>query len=232
VLFPDFWKLVQWRISRLWARGEREASIRVAERYARRRPSDPWAWILWGSRLMHAARYGEAEAVFREAVATHPGSVALAYELADSQLAQSKVQDANPVLERARESHPNSPLPYLGLMSVAKRAGDPRRALILADQAASRIAPDDFNGHFALAERLVDFPERRTQFEFHLRRAATGLRGYAMPHMLLAALLENTDRPEATRQLAAGRRLWGGPDFDHTMEDLRRLLQTEASQGG
>jgi tetratricopeptide (TPR) repeat protein len=181
---------------------------------------------------MHAGRYDQAEAVFREAVAIHPGSVELTYQLADSLLAQSKVQDARPLLERARESHPASPLPYLGLMSVAKRDGDPRRALILADDAASRIAISDYDGHFALAERLVDFPERRIQFEYHLRTAAAGLRRSAMPHMLLAALLEDTDRAEATRQLAAGRRLWKGPDFDHTMDELRQLLQTKAAEGG
>lgn len=231
MLFPGFWRLVQWRISRLWAKGEREASISVAERYARRRPADPWAWILWGSRLKHAGRYGEAEAVFREAVELHPESVELAYLLAVSLLTQSKVQDARPLLESARQSHPHSPLPYLGLMSVAKRAGDQDGALSFADQAASRIALDDFQGHFALAERLVDFPERRAQLEYHLRRAATGLRHHAMPHMLLAALLEKTDGAEATRQLALGRRLWRGPDFDHTMGELRGLLRTEAAQG-
>ena len=230
MLFPDFWKLVNWRISRLWAKGEREASIRVAERYARRRPSDPWAWILWGGWLTHATRYDEAEAVFREALEIHPESVELAYEFADSLLRKSKVQDARPFLEKALESHPESPLPYLGLISVAKRDGDPRRALVLADQAARRIAPDDYKKHFALAQRLVGVPERRSQFEYHLRTALNGMRGHAMPHMLLAAFVENTDRAEATRHLAAGRRLWRGPDFDGTMDEIRRRLH--AAQGG
>lgn len=180
---------------------------------------------------MHAARPDEAEAVFREALLLHPKSVELASLLADSLLAQSKVPDARILLERAMESHPDSPLPYLGLMSVAKRSGDPRGALALGDQGASRIGPDDFNGHYALAKRLVDFPERRNQLEYHLRRAVTGLRHQAMPHMLLAALLENTDGVEASRQLAVGRRFWKGPDFDHTMAELRQLLQKEAPNG-
>jgi tetratricopeptide (TPR) repeat protein len=230
LLFPDFWKLVNRRISRLWAKGKREASIRVAKRYARRRPSDPWAWILWGGWLTHAARYDEAEAVFREGLEIHPESVELAYEFADSLLRKSKVQDARPFLERALENHPGSPLPYLGLMSVAKRDGDSRRALVLADQAARRIAPDDYKKHFALAQRLVDFPERRSQFEYHLRTAANGMRGYAMPHMLLAALVENKDRAEAARHLAAGRRNYAGSDFDGTMDEIRRRLQ--AAHGG
>jgi tetratricopeptide (TPR) repeat protein len=232
VLFPGFRKLVKWRTSRLWARGEREAAIRLAERYARRRPSDPWAWIVWGSWLMQATRYEEAEAIFREGLAIHPESVELTFQLTESMLRQYKIGDARPLLERARESHPDSPLPYLGLMSVASRDGDRRRALVLADEAERRIALGDYNEHFALARRLVDFPERRSQFEYHLRTAANGLRGYAMPHMLLAALVENTDRAEAARHLAAGRRRWLGPDFDHTMDELRRLLQTESTQGG
>ena len=231
MLFPGFRKLIQWRMSRFGARGDREAAIRLGERYARRRPSDPWAWILWGSWLRHATRYDEAEAVFREGVAIHPGSVELTHEFAELLLHQSKVQDARPLLERARESHPDSPLPYLGLMSVAKRDGDPRGALVLADEAARRIALGDYNEHFALARRLIDFPERRSQFEYHLRTAAIGLRGYAMPHMLMAALIENTDKKQATRHLAIGRRNWRGPDFDHTMDELRRLLRTEAVQG-
>lgn len=98
----------QWRTSRLWARGEREASIRLAERYARRRPSDPWAWIVWGSWLMHAGRHDEAEAVFREGMAIHPESVELTFQLTESMLRQSKIQDARSFLERARESHPDS----------------------------------------------------------------------------------------------------------------------------
>jgi tetratricopeptide (TPR) repeat protein len=231
VLFPGFWRVVQWRIDRLWASGDREAAISVAARYARRRPSDPWAWILWGSRLIHAARPVEAETVFREAVVHHPESIELASLLADSLLTQSKVEDARTVLERAKGSHPDSPLSYLGLMSVAKRVGDPRGALALADQAASRIGPDDFNGHYALAKRLVDFPERRNQFEYHLRTAVAGLRHKAMPHMLLAALLEDSDGVEASRQLAVGRRLWRGSNFDHTMGELRELLRTRAARG-
>jgi len=230
MLVPGFWRLVQWRISRLWARGDREASISVAARYARRRPTDPWAWILWGSRLMHAQRPGEAEAVLREGVLLHPESVEVASLLADSLLDQSKIGDARSILEGARESHPSSPLPYLGLMSVARRTGDPRGALALADQAAGRIAQDDFNGHYALAKRLVDFPERRSQLEYHLRKAATGLGGHAMPHMLLAALLEDTgDRVEASRQLSLGRRHWNGPDFEGVMDELRNLLREKAT---
>jgi hypothetical protein len=73
-------------------------------------------------------------------------------------------------------------------------------------------------------------PDRRSQFEYHLRTAANGMRGHAMPHMLLAALVEDTDRAEATRHLAAGRRLWRGPDLDGTMDEIRRRLH--ATQGG
>jgi hypothetical protein len=51
-----------------------------------------------------------------------------------------------------------------------------------------------------------------------------------MPHLLLAALVEDTDRAEATRHLAAGRRLWRGPDLDGTMDEIRRGLH--ATQGG
>jgi hypothetical protein len=69
VLLPGLWKVVARGVHRAWARSDWEGAVERAARYARFRPGDPKAWVLWIHVLLRAGKVSQLTEVLHPALA-------------------------------------------------------------------------------------------------------------------------------------------------------------------
>src|SRR5712691_9516174 len=138
VWFPGTWKIAWRLVRRSWARGDDQRAAKVASAYRRLRPKDPCAWDIWGAVLAKAGKDEEAERAARQALSMDTGSPRRIYSLATVIARQSRLEEAEALLEELKRSHPDSCFPYMGLADVARRRGEQQRAQAYAGDAIER----------------------------------------------------------------------------------------------
>lgn len=231
--FPGFGKVVGWRVSRLGARGESEAALRLAQRYVHWRPSDPYAWFLQAELLLREGRAEAAEGILRQGLRRHPNEPTLAYLLARVLIGLSRIAEAREVLETQLRKVPESFLPYLGLVLEAKARKAWERALSHAEEAERRIPPGLGTAKYELAVAIIAIPGGRDRAEKLLRESAREMprwmTRYGLSHMLLGVLLETKDPKSARKHLRRARRHWRSrvPYEQFVSESRRQLAQLD-----
>lgn len=227
---PGLYKGVRWWIGHLRRRGAApEKRVRIAARYARLRPRDPHAWILWGNILVRQAKYQEAERVLRQGLIIHPRSNPdIGWLLARSLTNQSRLREARELLEDQALLFPDSRLPWLGLAEVALREGRWRQAKAFIGDSLMRTPSFDVGGKYEAAGLLSAIPGERAHAIALIKEAMEGgLPNHALPHLLLGALLELEGDADAGQQhLREAETLWDGADgFEDALRNAREILE-------
>jgi tetratricopeptide (TPR) repeat protein len=206
---------VERRIAKSWRHGDTAAQERIAASYARKRPDEPRAWLIWGNVRFRRDDYPGAEEVLRRGLTLHPSADPdLGWLLARAVGAQGRSVEAKEILEAHVATFPGSRLPYLGLLELAVDSGDWDGANRLADETQARTSSDDFAGRYELAFELVKIPGRREQAISVLREVVEASPQQPDPQLILGTVLEKAGDPEAGKFIDLARRNWKGSTPD------------------
>jgi tetratricopeptide (TPR) repeat protein len=220
-------EMVERRILSAWRRGDAEGQERIAANYARRRPDEPRAWVLWGNVRVKTGNFSGAETALREGLRLHPSADPdLGWLLARALTAQDREQEGTSVLEEQMRVFPWSRLPYLGLLTLAVRRRDWDEAVRLADETAARTPDDDYAGKHELAYELLHIPSRWQDGLSLLRPIAADFQEPGPTLLLVGTVLERIGDPEATRFIDQARKAWDAPiPFETALAEERSYLE-------
>ncbi len=226
--FPGTWKLVAARSWRAARQGDHDTAARIAESYARRRPNDPDAWDIWARASAGAGRDEDAEVVARRGLDLHSGYPPLVYFLGKLLIRYGRHTEARKELTDLLSSASESPLPYLGLASIAAYAEEWEKARRYVAEAVSRGAANDRLTVMDVLGIVLDLPGEADWAKGIAERAARLFPREWFPH-LLAGLLG--DGRSASRHLRRARRYWRGQEeeFDLKVAEARSRLQRSAA---
>jgi tetratricopeptide (TPR) repeat protein len=206
---------VERRIAKSWRHGDTAAQERIAASYARKRPDEPRAWLIWGNVRFRRDDYAGAEEVLRRGLTLHPSADPdLGWLLARAVGAQERSVEAKEILEGQVTTFPVSRLPYLGLLELAVNSSEWGRANRLADETQARTSSGDFAGMYELAFELVKIPGRREQAISVFREVVLGNPREPDPLLILGTVLEKAGEPEAGKFIDLARREWKAPTPD------------------
>jgi Flp pilus assembly protein TadD len=110
--FPGFHRVIAWRVERLNRKGDLGGAQRTAERYARWRPRDPHAWLMWAWTIGKGGEHEEAERLLRVGLDHCPSAPELMALLAHYLGTQGKYEECDAILHELQWQHPDSPLAY------------------------------------------------------------------------------------------------------------------------
>lgn len=229
MLFPGTWQLAARAVMRANKNRKEARARRVARLYARLRPKDPHAWLLWSSvEETYWAEEASREKVLRRGLAANPRSIELAVALAQCLVRQRREDEAEPILQRCRAEDAASMWPYIGLMEMSWWSGRFTVAKIYARQAEMRLRfdPEDLSDVWALTDQLIKLSELEWAASI-LRRMVDQKPISADPYILLSLLLEDVDESESAKLMSQARRRWTGKrkTLGQQTEDLREWLQ-------
>jgi tetratricopeptide (TPR) repeat protein len=233
--FPGFHRVVGWRLNRAIRNSDLERAERIAAAYARWRPRDPQAWLMWASVVLKAGgpppptpsgpieRLVEIERVLRRGLEFHPNSINLSAELASMVSHQERYEEAEQIWSDLRARHPESPVPYAGLARLAATWGRYEQCKDLAEEAIKRNPDSETTEN--LASSLLYVPGERHRAMELLERAVKDTHNPAT-HVLLALLVEETDPARAQAHLAkAAQHLpRGSEDLEREITRTRAVL--------
>ena len=191
-------------------RGELSQAEEVLAAAAEGREPPPVVTNKLGEVLALLGRRGEAEAKFRQAVASNPELGEAHYNLAVLLDEAGKPFEAVATYERAAELRPRDHRPRFNLGRLYGRQG--RADLqIEAYRGAVEAAPDFTVGYFHLAKALMDHGRDLEEAETFVRRGLESEpagRDGALGYFVLADILNRLGRPvEERRALARGQEL-------------------------
>ncbi len=191
-------------------RGELSQAEEVLAAAAEGREPPPVVTNKLGEVMALLGRRGEAEAKFRQAIASNPELGEAHYNLAVLLDEAGKPFEAVETYQRAAELRPRDHRPRFNLGRLYGRLGRPRDE-IEAYRAAVNAAPDFARGYFHLAKALMDTGSDLAEAEAVARRGLglepVGEDG-ALGYFVLADILNRLGRPGEERQaLARGREL-------------------------
>ena len=219
---------VERRIRRAWRLGDTDAQERIAASYARKRPDEPRAWVIWGNVRFRRDDYVGAEEVLKRGLDLHPSADPdLGWLLARTVLAQGRSVEAKEILDTQVTTFPDSRLPYLGLLELAVESGDWDEADRLAVEARTRTPPGDFVGKYELAFDLVRIPGRLEEAISDLREVVDAIPRDPDPLLFLGTVLEKTGDPEAEKFIDLAQEMWKGPTptpFDEVLARRRSYI--------
>lgn len=234
--FPGFYRVVGWRLNRATRRNNLAKAERIAASYAKRRPRDPHAWLMWALVAYKAGgvppptpnealvrTLEHVERILRQGLELHPDSIELAAKLAGSLSGQGRYQEAELEWTALQARHPEFPVAYVGRARLAATWGNYEESKELAEEAMKR-SPDPGTQE-DLATSLLYVPgERRRAIEL-LERAVKVTKNPAT-HVLLALLVEDEDPARAQEHLGkAARGLPQGSDrLDREIARTRAVL--------
>jgi tetratricopeptide (TPR) repeat protein len=198
-LFPPSIETVERRIAKAWRHGDTNAEEQVAASYARKRPDDSRAWVIWGNVRFRRDDYAGAEEVLKRGLALHPSATPdLGWLLARAVGAQGRSADAKEILEAQVTTFPDSRVPYLGLLELAD-SGHWDEANHLADETQARTSSGDFAGKYKFAFELVKIPGRRDDAISLLREVVEAIPWQPDPLLILGTVLERAgDRSQTS----------------------------------
>jgi tetratricopeptide (TPR) repeat protein len=226
--FASSTETVERRISRAWRLGDTEAQERIAASYARKRPDEPRAWVMWGNVRFRRNDYAGAEDVLKRGLRLHPSADPdLGWLLARAVLVQGRSAEAKEILDTQVMTFPGSRLPYLGLLELAVKSGEWDEADRLAGETRSRTSPDDFEGMYELAFELMQIPGRRDEAISVLRKVVDGIPRASDPLLLLGTVLEKAGDPEAEKFIDLARKVSKGrgpTPFDEVLARRRTYV--------
>lgn len=248
---PDLWKIYAWLSNRALRRGEVDRAVEITARFARMRPKDPNAWILW-SRMcteLVAAQEGFA-AAFDEGRPWPPGSLDSVEEILDQglvalprnrelriELAQvclmrfyrertnNKLEQAKGVLTELYLEGSPEPEVLMGLCDIAQLKQDwPEFDRLVDDveRSFSRTLVLEFLG--ALISTLCFSPNGHPRAEQMTRKIIELEPRHPAYHMTLGLLLEREDPEGAVREFALGRELMGEKKFEAGLREMREVF--------
>jgi tetratricopeptide (TPR) repeat protein len=220
---PSLWQLLvipanlaaaglNWRLSRMGARLEDRGvrvmhmirrsvmrrqygrARRLASLWTRLRPEDSRAWEALYLALRESSP-SSREQVLRRALSRYPAPRTY-YWLGHCLAKQGRSDEAMDVFGRARDEFPASPVPYIGLAESALQRSALDEAGRLIDQALEHRSPTDIRIAVDIAGLMIRIPERVPRAVELLREALALDWRNALPHIMLAALLADTD-PDA-----------------------------------
>ncbi len=191
-------------------RGELSQAEEVLAAAAEGREPPPVVTNKLGEVMALLDRRGEAEAKFRQALATNPELGEAHYNLAVLLDEAGKPFEAVETYQRAAELRPRDHRPRFNLGRLYGRLGRPLDE-IEAYRAAVDAAPDFARGHFHLAKAMMDTGSDLAEAEAVARRGLelepVGEDG-ALGYFVLADILNRLGRPAEERQaLARGQEL-------------------------
>jgi tetratricopeptide (TPR) repeat protein len=220
---------VRRRIRKAWSRGDAEGQERIAAAYARRRPDEPLAWVLWGNVRFKQRDFPGAERVLREGLALHPSADPdLGWLLARVVSAQRRPEEAKDILEEQARLFPRSRLPHLGLLELAIEASDWEEATRLAEETDARTPENSYAGKHELAYQLMQIPGRSDDAIALLRQIVEIVTEPGPPTLLLGLLLERKGDPESQRFIDLARRAWRAPTpDDRALEEMRTYVRED-----
>lgn len=226
-------KVLSSSINLLGRWNRRDLAERLAAFYCRWRPRDSFGWATWGKVLKSLKRPEDAENAFRAGLTLHPQNPDITWLLAKVLRSRSADSEAEALLNDSMKVHPDSYLPYLGLVELALFRGLPKKALRWADKAEERIEPGEFGKMYELALPLglANLPETQARAIPLLERATMGWPRFVPAHTLLGLLLELQDEYDSRAQqhLAAARRYWDNRDsFEEFIEIQREYFKDRA----
>lgn len=226
--FAPSTETVERRIARAWRLGDTEAQERIAASYARKRPDEPRAWVIWGFVRFRRDDYAGAEEVLKRGLDLHPSADPdLGWLLARAVLAQGRSVEAKEILDTQVTTFPKSRLPYLGLLEVAVDSDDWEEADRLAAETRNRTPSDYFEGMYELAFLLVQIPGRREEAISLLREVVDGIPRAPDPLLLLGTVLEKAGDPEAEKIIDLARKMSKGrgpTPFDEVLARRRSYV--------
>jgi hypothetical protein len=140
--------------------------------------------------------------------------------------------EARAVLEEQTRRTPDSPVPYLALLSDYVGEGSVDQARAMIQEVLARTQPDEYLVKFELGSRAFGLPGGRQMAEDLLREAERHP-GYHIvtSRVLLGVLLEGRNEEESRRYLDLARHEWVSPmDFAEFIAAARRQLAGDVHQ--
>ncbi len=229
MLFPGTWQLATRLVMRANKKRDEEGARKIARTYARIRPRDPHAWLLWSSvEETYWADEKDREKVLRKGLDKNHRSTELAVSLAQCLARQERSDEAERILQRCRKDEPGSVWPYIGLMELNWWDRNFGLAKVYARQAELRLRydPEDLSEVWALCDQLIKLSEMDWAARI-LRKMIEQKPVSADPYILLSILLEDVDESESGKLMSQARRRWTGKKktLGEQTQDLRAWLE-------
>ena len=207
---------VTWRLESRYRVGLAYSILRV---YLALLPRDEQVWLVLHA-LLRRSRSPKLVIDLRRGVDATASPLLYQY-LGDALARTGEGEEARTVLDKALELWPESPAVYMGFARLHVHAREFAAAKSMVDQALERLDPRDDYGLFVdCASALLDIPGSQSKGQEILEQAVKIQPDDWIPHLYLAALLQEENPEASTRHLERFQRITG-LNADETRDELK-----------
>jgi predicted Zn-dependent protease len=201
-------------------RSDHTRALRLARRYTWLFEGDPNSWDALAKVLMELEDFEEAEQALRRGLRAAPSPL-LKHRLAELLTGLSRSEEARAVVDELMTEAPGSPWPYQDMAYLALYDEGPEVAKDYALQALARASPRYSWTEYEVAKILLFIPGERDRAIKLLQAFSEKRPEEALPHVLLAAILEKSDPDAIKRHAEIAESLYGTDSARKVQEDIQ-----------